>query len=40
LELLAKLIGAVAGVPAAIYVRREARTRPEYVSNTLYGWWP
>ena len=40
LGLLAKLIGAVAGVLAAIYVRWEARTRPEYVSNTPYGWWP
>ena len=40
LELMAKLIGAVAGVLAAIHVRREARIRPEYVSNTPYGWWP
>jgi len=40
LELMAKLIGAVAGVLAAMHVRREARTRPEYVSNSPYGWWP
>ena len=40
LELLAKLIGVVAGVLAAIYVRKEARTRPDYVSSSPYGWWP
>lgn len=40
LELLAKLIGVVAGVLAAIYVRKEARTRPAYVSSSPYGWWP
>jgi hypothetical protein len=40
LELLAKLIGVFAGVFAAIRVRREARTRPEYVSSSPYGWWP
>ena len=40
LELLAKLIGVVAGVLAAIRVRREVRIRPEYVSSSPYGWWP
>jgi hypothetical protein len=40
LELFAKLIGVVAGVLAAIRVRREVRTRPEYVSSSPYGWWP
>jgi hypothetical protein len=40
LELLAELIGVAAGVLAAIRVRMEARTRPEYVSSSPYGWWP
>lgn len=40
LQVLAKLIGVAAGVLAAIHVRKEARTRPEYVSNSPYGWWP
>ena len=40
LQLPAKLVGVVAGVLAGIYVRKEARTRPEYVSSSPYGWWP
>jgi hypothetical protein len=40
LELSAKLIGVVAGILAAVWVRKEARRRPEYVSNSPYGWWP
>jgi hypothetical protein len=40
LEPMAKLVGVVAGAIAAIYVRKEARTRPEYVSSSPYGWWP
>jgi cytochrome c biogenesis protein CcdA len=40
LELFAKLIALVAGVLAAIRVRREVRTRPQYVSSSPYGWWP
>ena len=39
-EVIAELIGGVAGVFAAIRVRKEARTRPQYVSTSPYGWWP
>ncbi|MGA8867113.1 MAG: hypothetical protein WB510_09100 [Candidatus Sulfotelmatobacter sp.] len=39
-EVFAKLIGVIAGVLAAIRVRKEAQSRPEYVSSSPYGWWP
>jgi len=40
LQMLARLIGLIVGVLAAIRVRKEARSRPEYVSSSPYGWWP
>ena len=40
LQVLAQLICLVVGVLAAIRVRKEARSRPEYVSSSPYGWWP
>ena len=40
LQLLARLIGLVVGVLAAICVRKEVRSRPEYDSDSPYGWWP
>ena len=36
-ELAARMIGVVARVLAAIRVRKEARTRPEYVSSSPTG---
>jgi hypothetical protein len=40
LQLLARLIGVVVGVVAAIRVRKETRSPPEYISSSPYGWWP
>jgi membrane associated rhomboid family serine protease len=40
LQLLARLIGLVVGVLAAIRVRKEVRSQPGYVSTSPYGWWP
>ena len=40
LQLLTRLIGVVVGVVAAIRVRKETRSPPEYVSSSPYGWWP
>jgi hypothetical protein len=40
MELTAKLIGVVAGVLAAVHVRKEVKGQPEYVSTSPYGWWP
>jgi hypothetical protein len=37
---IAQLVGLCAGVSAAIYVRKEVRARPEYVSSNPHGWWP
>ena len=39
-QLLARLTGLIVGIVAAIRVRKEARSRPEYVSSSPYGWWP
>jgi membrane associated rhomboid family serine protease len=36
----AQVVGVCAGVYAAVYVRKEVRARPEYVSNNPHGWWP
>jgi len=40
LEVSAKLVGVVAGIIAAAWVRKEARNHPEHVSSGPYGWWP
>ena len=40
LQLLTRLIGVVVGVVAAIRVRKETRSPPEYISSSPYGWWP
>lgn len=37
---IAILLAYASGVVAAVYVRKEVRARPPYVSNTPYGWWP
>jgi hypothetical protein len=37
---IATLVGLAAGIAAAAHVRREAKTRPPYISNNPYGWWP
>jgi len=37
---IAHLIAISVGLIAAIYVRREVRRRPAYVSHTPNGWWP
>lgn len=39
-EWTANLVGATAGVIAAVYVRKQVKKRPPYVSNTPFGWWP
>lgn len=40
LKLVAKMIGVILGVFAAIRVRREARNRPAYVGTTPHVSWP
>jgi hypothetical protein len=40
LSWITQLTGIAGGILAAIYVRKEVTTRPPYVSNTPYGWWP
>jgi membrane associated rhomboid family serine protease len=40
LDLIAKLVGLIAGVILAVRVRREVKSQPPYISNTPYGWWP
>lgn len=37
---IAQIVGVAAAVAAVIYVRREVNSRPPYISNTPYGWWP
>lgn len=37
---IGSLTGIIAGVIAVKHVRKEAKARPPYVSNTPYGWWP
>jgi hypothetical protein len=40
LEWVARLLALVAGVAAAVYVRREVKAKPPHVSKNPYGWWP
>jgi membrane associated rhomboid family serine protease len=37
---IAQLIGVLTGIALALRVRKEVKTRPEYVSNSPFGWWP
>ena len=40
LEVISRLICVAVGAFAAIYVRRQVKSQPEYVSSSPYGWWP
>ncbi len=40
LLVLPVILGIFCGTYAVIYVRKELKSRPAYVSNNPHGWWP